>query len=112
MAARMGKLQQIWLAQKGSVSPTKTGKVKSECLEKTPVRGSEHPPARNNENSHLLAQSKVDAALSFQTPQRMSREDLSRANGDESFGSQLTPTQQLDQRLREVESVLTPRQPR
>ena len=44
----------------------------------------------NNENSHLLAQSKVDAALSFQTSQRKSREDLSRANGDG------IPTQQLN----------------
>ena len=60
------------------------------CLEKTPVRDSEHPPARNNENSHLLAQSKVDAALSFETPQRKSREDLSRVNGDESLGSRLS----------------------
>ena len=64
----MGEIQQMWSAQKVSALPTKTGIVKSECLEKTSVRGSEHPPARNNENSHLFAQSKVDAALSFKTP--------------------------------------------
>ena len=42
-----------------------------------------------------MAQSKVDAALSFQTSQRKSREDLSRANGDESLGSRLSSSRML-----------------